>query len=936
MHDRLFVGDTHNSRVLIYDLSGGITNGMNASYVLGESDFTSSVGTGPMQSSFGDPTFSYPVEALAYDTGRDQLMVGNSSNSRVLVFDLSSGITNGMDASYVIGQPDFTTAGNVASQSGMGWIYGLAVDQTTHRLFVTDNSHNRVLVYDLSSGITNGMDANYVIGQPDFTTIGTHLSQSGFNYPTGVDYDPVHSRLFVADGNSDTRVLVFDLSGGITNGMDASYVLGQPDFTTGGYGTTQSSFSYAIIGLVAVDNKLYVADEGNNRILGFDLSSGITNGMDAFTAIGQSSNGQPTFTTGRSDNVTNTTFKGYPASSYVDTVRHRLFVATCGDQIVGYNLDAQNNLLDHTPDFVLGQASFAGGDESLQQNRLSCAYGLAFDSAHNRLFVDDDNNSRVLVFDLSGGVTNGMDASYVLGQPDFTTNSNSFSASSLYYPAGGMAYDPGTGYLYVNDTNHYRVLVFDLSSGITNGMDASYVIGQPDFTTGNSGVSQAGFTRPFALQLDTVHHRLFVADATYSSGRIVVFDTSHLANGMNASYILGQPDFTSTNAGTDASTFVTYGMTYDSDDQRLFVADDNANRILVFDFSGGISNGMAAAGVIGQPDFTTGTNYRNAELPSALTINDPEGSDYYDTASHRLYFSDSNNNRILIYDFARITSSTLSGGTEDKPYSQHVATNGTQGTTSFAVTAGSLPSGLSLNTTSGAISGTPTKSGTYQFTVRLSDNNGNAGTYTDTKSLVVTIAAQGKLSGSDGGSSGDAAPSSDQGESSEAIVLNDFSDFTSDAGKSIEDLKIGDVVHFCLGGSAGAQCNAQNNPSHHHTITVKSINLAAGTVTLTFASTPTDYTLALNVPQKVDVDHDGNPDVEATLNTLTATSAGVTFKELGVVQSQPTTHTDTKSSSKPTGQQNIWMYALIGLVVLIGSLGALTVLRYKSSHKASF
>src|SRR5579864_1982287 len=67
---------------------------------------------------------------------------------------------------------------------------------------------------------TNGQSATYVLGQPNLGTVAPTLSQTGMDLPAGVAYDADHRRLFVAD-DSNSRVLVYDLSGGLTNGMNA-------------------------------------------------------------------------------------------------------------------------------------------------------------------------------------------------------------------------------------------------------------------------------------------------------------------------------------------------------------------------------------------------------------------------------------------------------------------------------------------------------------------------------------------------------------------------------------------------------------------------------------------------------------------------------------------------------------------------------------------
>ena len=80
----------------------------------------------------------------------------------------------------------------------------------------------------------------------------------------------------------------------------------------------------------------------------------------------------------------------------------------------------------------------------------------------------------------------------------------------------------------------------------------------------------------------------------------------------------------------------------------------------------------------------------------------------------------------------KITTTSLFNGEVDKNYSQALASDNNP--TNWSITSGSLPGGLTLNESTGLISGTPTSEGTSNFTVTASNNSGS-----DSKELTLTI-----------------------------------------------------------------------------------------------------------------------------------------------------------------------------------------------------
>jgi len=82
-----------------------------------------------------------------------------------------------------------------------------------------------------------------------------------------------------------------------------------------------------------------------------------------------------------------------------------------------------------------------------------------------------------------------------------------------------------------------------------------------------------------------------------------------------------------------------------------------------------------------------------------------------------------------------ITTGELPEGTVDVEYSATLSASGGTTPYTWSKISGNLPNGLSLNSSAGTISGTPTTQGIFNFTVQVKDNENN----TATKSLSITI-----------------------------------------------------------------------------------------------------------------------------------------------------------------------------------------------------
>ncbi len=440
-----------------------------------------------------------------------------------------------------------------------------------------------------------------------------------------------------------------------------------------------------------------------------------------------------------------------PEGTGIDPVNHHLFVSDYpNSRVLVFNLDSSNQLIDNQADYVLGEAdmnSYSGGSGN---DQLYYPLGIAVDSTHDRLYVVDSGNSRVMVFDISSGgqtmcggvvssgLATGMDASCILGQSGSPTVQNSFT------PDGGIAIDETNNILYVS-ADTYRVLAFDVGSvsrtlctvstnGLESGMDASCVLGETNFGFGDYFSFAGALNNPLGLAIDSSNHRLYVADQW--DARVSIFDTTILSSGEDAVHVLGAADFSGTSSAQDGTLLGPASVALDSVHDLVYVTDNS--RILVFNSDPAtLTDGESARAILGQPNFATsfsGTTINEMSLSGLLD------QTVYDAENNYLYVADSNNNRILIYYFITLpdTVTETLPPTTGTAYSGSVAASYSQGAVTYALVSGSLPAGLTLNTSTGDITGTPTAIGTSNFTIKATDTI-SLSSFFDEKSYSITV-----------------------------------------------------------------------------------------------------------------------------------------------------------------------------------------------------
>jgi hypothetical protein len=272
----LYVPDSGNHRVLGFNSTTSEFN-EGADFVVGQADLTSA------DSGVSPTRFTTPTGVYTTDT---QFFVVDQGNNRVLIWD-SIPSSGSVEASTVIGQADLTT-GTSGGCTDSGLNMPSSVFVVDGKVVVSDTGNNRVLIWNTIPD-TNGASADIVIGQTDMITClsngaGGVVANNTLSSPGGIWTDGV--RLLVAD-TANHRVLVWDDISTVTSGQAADWVLGQVNKTSAAVVSppTDSSLN-GPLSVSSNGNQIFVADTGNNRVLGWD-SFPAADGPPATTVIGQ-------------------------------------------------------------------------------------------------------------------------------------------------------------------------------------------------------------------------------------------------------------------------------------------------------------------------------------------------------------------------------------------------------------------------------------------------------------------------------------------------------------------------------------------------------------------------------------------------------------------------------------------------------------------------
>lgn len=440
------------------------------------------------------------------------------------------------------------------------------------------------------------------------------------------------------------------------------------------------------------------------------------NGQNASGGLGQTTyDGLTNYSSGTANNPVNVGMNS-PSGAAVDSIRHLAYVVdTNNHRILVFQLGEDNSFLDYRADFVVGQANFNETKPNRTNgtpasNSLNNPSRVAIEPSSGDVYVADTGNNRVLIF--SSVSSSDPAALYVIGNSNFTSTNSAgvVSQNRMYSPSGITFSGSGANFrIYIADKDFNRILVFNQI--IANGQNASNVLGQTSFVTSSASLSQSALAAPNGLMVDS-SGRLFVADT--NNNRVMMWNLPIISDGQTANLVLGQTWFYSNGEGITNATLNHPQDVAQSTSGALMVADSNNNRIMIWTSSLGVS-GQVANLVLGQTNFTTNTKGTSAvkmSLPTSIgtggvmsliadtqnnrvlaymstisnngqaaslvlgqltvgdtldfygnTMNNPQDRGMsgpsgmtIDAVHHKLFVSDTNNNRVLVYDLDSLNS----------------------------------------------------------------------------------------------------------------------------------------------------------------------------------------------------------------------------------------------------------------------------------------
>lgn len=741
--DSLYVLSTSSGRIMHYDYAGNYINQFGtAGSSNGKLNYARGIVTDRNGNVYVADTYNNRIQK--FDANGTYITKWGSSGSDDGQFQAPRAVAVDIDGNVYVTDDvqnrvqKFSSSGTFLTSwgstgSGNGQFlsaYGVAVDAGGN-VYVADAGNNRIQKFD---------------------TNGTYLAKWGstgsgngqFNFPNGVAVDAA-GRVYVSDA-TQRRVQKFAADGTFITKFGSS---GSGDGQFNFYNSDTSFYTASIASFNSGNGTgIYVADPGNNRVqVLYDQSLDLRITTLPATNITQTSatlNLQTNYMATAGDIQYSFDNDG-PSNSFnsgsldgMSTVEYARFGVTGTGAADGQVADAEGVARDNQGNLYVLDAgncrvqkfTSAGtfvskfGSCGSGTGQFSSPVGITVDY-RNVVYVSESNagNQRVQSFDSDGtyldtlatnvgqgcelqdprGMAVGPDN--VLYVSDLgTDHAEKFNQDGSCAGAVNLGTISGNGRIAVDSKSNLYVAEYD--NGVVSWY---YPSGSYAGAISSPGTGSGHLQSPYQIHIDQ-NDILYVAD-TIGNTRIQMFKSG--------SYL------SSVSVVTDGSvSSIIAGITTQLDgtvDAVLTNANNNGVRPgIMFKRVGTYTHQ-------GLTSLTCGTNYTFRAKAIYYGGDSPE----------TLYGSQVNFTTLACATPMTITTTSLPDGTAGTAYSEPVEVANPSGSVTYSISSGSLPAGLTIDSNTGVISGTPSQpsSGTLTFTVTAQDD-----TTTVAKELSIYIA----------------------------------------------------------------------------------------------------------------------------------------------------------------------------------------------------
>ncbi len=566
----------------------------------------------------------------------------------------------------------------------------------------------------LSPGIIStvaGVGSSNYAGYGSYGGDGGPAASAQLNMPYGIAFDGA-GNLYIADYENNVIRMVAAVTNGSYTAGDMYTVAGNGTRGYGGDGLSATDPAVELDGptAVAVDGagNLYIADYQNSVVRMVSALTGKISTVAGNQPLGAGYNG---------DGIPATSAQlNFPYGLAVDGAGN-LYISDYHNNLVREVSASSGIILTVAGNDSLG-AGYSGDGSPATAAQLQLPQGLALDAAGN-LYIADSGNNVIREVSATGNISTvaGNGAAGIGGLGGAATDASLYSPSGVGVDAAGDLYIVDFGVLEVSQaTGNISQIAGDPNAG-----------GGGNLYTGPATLAEMGAT---GIALDGAGN-LYIADANSSVIREV-----------------------NVSAGAIAFPNPTTVDTTDSTDGEFSLALNNIGNapLTASSFSPAADfpqeTGLGSDCTTG-PSLAPGANcnlsFEFAPLSVNASMNEPfsvaDNSGATPSATQIIALSGTSVAPEITITVSP-SSSGLPGGAEGTAYSQTFGASGGTSPYTYTISSGALPSGLTLNSSTGVLTGTPSVFGNSSFTVTATDSSSpsDGGPFTGNQAYTLLIA----------------------------------------------------------------------------------------------------------------------------------------------------------------------------------------------------